>query len=53
MSDEDELDQLKSNAENLSKCLHAMVEKIESIERKQGKEADADSNKVSDKRKLQ
>ncbi|CAI5438721.1 unnamed protein product [Caenorhabditis angaria] len=34
MSDEDELTQLKSNADNLSKCLHVLLEKIEAIERK-------------------
>lgn len=47
MSEEDELSQLRSNAENLSRCLHVLLEKIENIEKKNGKEQDADSTKVS------
>ncbi|CAI2303682.1 unnamed protein product [Caenorhabditis sp. 36 PRJEB53466] len=47
MSDEDELSQLRSNADNLSRCLHVLLEKIENIEKKNEKEVDADSNKSS------
>lgn len=32
--DEDEVSQLKSNADNLAKCLHALLERIEQLERK-------------------
>ncbi|CAJ0930238.1 unnamed protein product, partial [Mesorhabditis belari] len=32
--DEDEVSQLKSNADNLAKCLHALLERIEQLERR-------------------
>uniref|UniRef100_A0A8R1E103 Guanylate kinase-like domain-containing protein n=1 Tax=Caenorhabditis japonica TaxID=281687 RepID=A0A8R1E103_CAEJA len=48
MTDDDELTQLRSNADNLSRCLHVLLEKIEKIEQKNGKEPqDSDSNKSS------
>ncbi|CAL2029398.1 unnamed protein product [Caenorhabditis brenneri] len=47
MGEEDELAQLRSNADNLSRCLHVLLEKIENIEKKNGKEQDADSTKSS------
>ncbi|KAF1770392.1 hypothetical protein GCK72_002210 [Caenorhabditis remanei] len=47
MSEEDELAQLRSNADNLSRCLHVLLEKIENIEKKNGKEQDGDSTKSS------
>ncbi|CAP31081.2 Protein CBG12035 [Caenorhabditis briggsae] len=48
MSEEDELAQLRSNADNLSRCLHVLLEKIENIEKKNGKEQDANSTKSSE-----
>ncbi|CAI4223124.1 unnamed protein product [Auanema sp. JU1783] len=36
METQSEIEQLRGNAENLAKCLHALLEKIEELERKRG-----------------